>query len=133
MQRSEPRSATGKHGVDGPAPNGARPFDSGIVAGDAVVAVGDLAIDRDRYTVTLRGAPLELTSTEFHALWALARRDGRVVAPDQLAEELWGNVPARARRRVAVTISRLRSKLGPAGAAYVRTVHRVGYRLSPPS
>jgi DNA-binding response OmpR family regulator len=95
--------------------------------------IGDLSIDRERYTVTLDGRPLELTYTEFQALWALAARDGRVISADELALELWGTIPQRARRRIAVTISRLRAKLGPAGADYIRTVHRVGYRLTTPA
>ena len=101
-------------------------------AAPSTTTVGELEIDLEPYTVILAGDPLELTFTEFRALWALARRDGRVSTPDELAEELWGDVPDRARHRVAVTISRLRSKFGPGGADYIRTVHRVGYRLTAP-
>lgn len=136
MQRSEPHLAAGSPATDGRAPHGARPVNSHPPSPDPVdrtaATVGELSIDRERYTVTLDGEPLELTFTEFHALWALAHRDGRVLSPDDLARELWGSVPPRARRRIAVTISRLRSKLGPTGADYIRTVHRVGYRLTAP-
>lgn len=118
--------------MDGRVLDGARPFDSMSEAAPAATTIGELEIDLERYTVILAGEALELTFTEFHALWALARRDGRVTTPNELAEELWGDVPDRARRRVAVTISRLRSKLGPRGADYIRTVHRVGYRLTAP-
>ncbi len=132
MQPLEPPRAGEATGA-GRAPNGARPFGSDPADELRIAAIGELSIDSERYTVTLGGEPVELTFTEFHALWALARRDGRVVGADELAEELWGDVPHRARRRIAVTISRLRGKLGPVGAGYIRTVHRVGYRLAPPA
>jgi DNA-binding response OmpR family regulator len=136
MQRSEPQLAAGSPGADGRAHSIARPSELELDHADAertTATIGDLTIDRERYAVTLEGRALELTYTEFQALWALARRDGRVVSPDQLARELWGTVPPRARRRIAVTISRLRSRLGPDGADYIRTVHRVGYRLTTPA
>jgi DNA-binding response OmpR family regulator len=95
-----------------------------------VIEAGDLLIDRERYLVTVAGRPVTLTYTEFNTLWMIAEQEGRVVTYERLAEQLWGRETARSRRRLAVIISRVRSKLGEEGDA-IDTVTRVGYRLAP--
>lgn len=95
-----------------------------------MIRAGDLAIDRERYLVTVHGEPVNLTFMEFNALWAIVAQSGRVVTYDALAEALWGRPVPHARRRLAVIVSRIRSKLGDA-AELIDTVTRVGYRLAP--
>ena len=90
---------------------------------------GELTIDRERYLVTVEGVRVRLTSKEFSALIRLAEAGGRVVSYDTLALTLWERADPAARRRLAVTISRLRVKLGTA-AQYVDTVRPIGYRLT---
>ena len=82
-----------------------------------VIRTGHLTIDRDRYLVTVGGRPIRLTCMEFHALLMLAGHSGRVVTYDRLAEALGGSAGAEARRRLAVIVSRVRSKLGEAADA----------------
>lgn len=95
-----------------------------------MIRAGQLVIDRERYLVTVDGDPVRLTFMEFNALWVIVAQGGRVVTYDALAEALWGNRVPHARRRLAVIISRIRSKLGEA-ADVIDTVTRVGYRLAP--
>jgi len=95
-----------------------------------MIRAGALAIDRERYLVTVHGEPVTLTFMEFNALWTIVAQSGRVVTYDALAEALWGTSVPHARRRLAVIISRIRSKLGDA-ADVIDTVTRVGYRLAP--
>lgn len=87
-----------------------------------VIRTGHLTIDRDRYLVTVDGRPIRLTYMEFHALLMIAEHSGRVVTYDCLAEALWGSAGPEARRRLAVIVSRVRSKLGEAADA-IDTVH----------
>ncbi len=94
------------------------------------ITVRDLVSDRERFLVTFAGEPAALTYREFEALYLLASTDGRVARYETLAEALGGASRADSRRRLAVLISRLRSKLG-AGATYLQNVRRVGYRLAP--
>jgi DNA-binding response OmpR family regulator len=61
------------------------------------------------------------------------RFDGRIATYDHLAAALWSEDSSKNRRRLAVLISRLRSKLGDSAGARVNTIMRVGYRLSAPS
>lgn len=98
-----------------------------------MIRSGDLAIDKERYTVTVDGDPVHLTYMEFNALWFIANQEGRVATYDQLARALWGEPSPRSRRRLAVLISRMRAKLGGAGSTHIATVTRVGYRFIEPA
>ncbi len=55
-----------------------------------VMRFGSLEIDRDARTVTVAGAPCELTSYQFDLLVALAERAGRVLTRDQIMEAVRG-------------------------------------------
>ena len=104
----------------------------GVPAGPtthAPIEVGDLVIDRDRFLVTVDHAPAELTFMEFQTLYLIACEQGRVATYDLLCRALWGDSGPGHRRRLAVLVSRLRSKLGEA-AAHVQTVRQVGYRIA---
>lgn len=91
---------------------------------------GDLYIDAERYLVTVGGQPVALTYKEFVLLVRIASARGRVVTFEAIEAELWQSPSDRTRRRLAVLVSRLRTKLGPA-SAYIDTVRSVGYRIAP--
>ena len=94
------------------------------------IEVGDLVIDRERFLVTVGAATAALTYMEFRALYLIAAAGGRVASYEALAGELWGDGGRDHRRRLAVLVSRIRSRLGPC-AGYLQTVRQVGYRLAP--
>ncbi len=94
------------------------------------IAVGELVVDRDRFMVTVADEPAPLTYMEFETLYAIAEGGGRVVAYERIAEALWGSADDQFRTRLAVLVSRIRSKIGPA-ARHLQTVRQVGYRLAP--
>ena len=93
------------------------------------ITVDDLVIDRERFVVTVAEQRVELTYMEFEALYLIAIARGRVAPYATLAEALWGGVEPEHRSRLAVLVSRIRSKLGP-GAWHLQTVRQVGYRLA---
>jgi two-component system, OmpR family, alkaline phosphatase synthesis response regulator PhoP len=97
-----------------------------------VLKVGSLEMQLDRYTVTLRGKAIHLTSKEFNLLRALIMTNGRVLSRDALFESVWGhNKDADLQSRtIDVHIRSLRNKLGPEGSR-IFTVRNVGYRLDP--
>jgi DNA-binding response OmpR family regulator len=97
----------------------------------AIIRCGDMEIDRERYLVTVANRRLQLTFMEFNILVAISEQAGKVVAHDDLTQQFWGASSTSHRPRLAVLVSRLRAKLGD-GARYIDTVHRVGYRLTPP-
>lgn len=99
------------------------------VAPGTGIRIGALALDVDRYEVTLEGEPLELTYKEFELVKFLATHPGRVFSRDQLLNQVWGYDFIGGTRTVDVHIRRLRAKLGPKYASLVDTVRNVGYKF----
>jgi DNA-binding response OmpR family regulator len=93
----------------------------------AVVRRDNLVIDRARHRVTRAGIPLTLTRKEFGVLECLADADGATVSAERLLEHVWDAHADPFSNTVAVTIGRLRRKLGE--PPLIETVVGVGYRL----
>jgi len=98
--------------------------------GEAVrkIALGPLAVDLDKFEVTVEGEKVELTATEFKILQLLASKPGRVFTRDQILDHLWGDEKAVIDRTVDVHIRNLREKLGPA-ASLIKNIRGVGYKV----
>jgi two-component system response regulator MtrA len=92
------------------------------------VTVVPLKIDLDGRAATVNDAAVELTRAEFEFLAALARRPGAAVSRGWLAEHVLDPARDGDERTLDVHVSRLRRKLGDAGAC-IATVWGVGYRL----
>jgi DNA-binding response OmpR family regulator len=93
----------------------------------AVVQRGDLVVDRARHRASRGGVPLTLTRKEFGVLECLAGADGAAVSAEELLEHVWDMHADPFSNTVAVTIGRLRRKLGD--PSLIETVVGVGYRL----
>ena len=89
-----------------------------------VLRQGELAVDTEFGEVSVEGAPVSLSPTEYSLLLALIGTPGEVVPPDRLAREVWSE-PASP-NLVQVYISYLRRKIGP---ERIRTVRGEGYVL----
>jgi two-component system phosphate regulon response regulator PhoB len=98
-----------------------------VAAGSTLVAEG-LAIDRGAHRVTLDGAELNLTATEYKLLVTLVERRGRVQTRPQLLETVWDAQPDIQTRTVDMHVQRLRTKLGKVGDM-IETVRGFGYRF----
>jgi DNA-binding response OmpR family regulator len=99
----------------------------GQAASSALLHAGDVTVDPQRHVVTVAGATVELTATEFDLLAHLMRSPGRVFTREQLLSAVWGYEAAAGTRTVDVHVSQLRSKLGDASP--LRTVRGVGYAV----
>jgi DNA-binding response OmpR family regulator len=93
----------------------------------AIVQRGDLVVDRTRHRATRAGLPLTLTRKEFGVLECLAGADGAAVSAEELLEHVWDAHADPFSNTVAVTVARLRRKLGE--PPLIETVVGVGYRL----
>ena len=98
-------------------------------AGHDVVSIGSLQIDRAAHRVSVDGAEVELTPTEFRLLLLLAERKGRVQARSHLLQTVWDAAPDIQTRTVDMHVQRLRAKLGTAGDL-IETVRGFGYRFN---
>jgi DNA-binding response OmpR family regulator len=95
------------------------------------IDAGDLYIDFEKRTVTVRGDAAQLTYVEFEILAALARAPGRVFSRTMLLERVWGDAAYRDPRTIDVHIRHLREKLEaePKTPELILTVRGVGYRF----
>lgn len=95
------------------------------------VASGDLIVDLEQHRVTVAGADVDLTPTEFRLLAVLARHVHRLVPTEQLLAEVWGPAYAGEVEHVKHYIWALRRKLenDPGDPAHILTERGFGYRL----
>jgi DNA-binding response OmpR family regulator len=96
---------------------------AGGAQADTPWQVGDLAVDARSMSATCRGAPVNLSRTEFALLHALVRNPDRVVTRAELEQ---GVLPYSEGQTLDVHISNLRKKIGD---GYIRTVRGVGYMV----
>jgi two-component system phosphate regulon response regulator PhoB len=96
--------------------------------GQQTIRAGDLFIDIERHHVTVKDAPVSLTSTEFKLLLELISSRGRVQTRGHLLNSVWGYTYEGYARTVDTHIRRLREKLGKAGD-WIETIRGVGYRF----
>ena len=100
-------------------------------APDPPVEVDGLRLDPGARSVTLDGAPLELSRKEFDLLARLMRDAGRVVTREDLMSDVWDENWFGSTKTLDVHIGFLRRKLDddPAAPRFLHTVRGVGFRL----
>jgi DNA-binding response OmpR family regulator len=92
-----------------------------------VLRRGELALDRPRRRATRNGQLVPLTRKELGVLEVLMSADGAVISAEQLLERVWDEYADPFTNAVAVTMMRLRRKLGE--PPLIETVTGCGYRL----
>ncbi len=93
-----------------------------------LLETGNIAIDRKKHVVTIKGAPIQVTSIEYRLLCAFLERPGHVLSREELLAKVWPAESEIELRTVDTHLRRLREKLGPVGKQ-VQTVRGFGYRL----
>ncbi len=92
-----------------------------------VLAFKRVRIDAGSRQVWVDDRLVDLTSTEFDLLRALAEHHGMVLSREQLLENVWGSEYFGELRVVDVHLGHVRQKLGDEGL--ITTVRGVGYRF----
>ena len=92
-----------------------------------VLVRGELVIDLARCRVSRAGREIQLTAKELGVLEVLGVADGAVVSAEDLFERVWDAHVDPLSNTVAVTVARLRRKLGE--PPLIDTVVGRGYRL----
>jgi hypothetical protein len=99
----------------------------------SIVVTGPLLVDLDRLDVFVGERLVRFTSTELKLLRSIALRAGGTVEVDTLLREVWGPEwvgprPMDSAHVIRVNLSRIRDKLGEAGAL-ITTIVGIGYRM----
>lgn len=105
---------------------------TGVQEDVKVVSAGDLNIDSGTRQVTKKGAPVNLTTTEFEVLWCLVAAQGQVLSREDIQSRVWGPEHHGTMRTIDNFLLQLRAKLedDPSSPAHLLTVRGVGYRFS---
>lgn len=101
-----------------------------IGTSEPVMSVGGLVVDLANHLVTMNGAEIQLTPTEYDILRALVKNAGKMLTNRQLLRQVWGEGYDDL-HILRVNISNLRHKLepDPSRPTYIHTEPGVGYRL----
>ena len=93
----------------------------------------EIAIDKNKREVLVRGEPVDLTPTEYDLLLMLAENAGKVLEHETLLRGVWGQEYTKDNDYLKVYIWHLRRKLeqDPRDPKLLLTEWGVGYRLVP--
>ena len=93
--------------------------------------LGDLQIDYDQRTVTLSGADISLTQTEYNILGYLSEHAGIALTYSAIINAVWGYQDSGSIKRLQVNMANIRKKLGikPGDNRYIINELGVGYRM----
>lgn len=96
-----------------------------------VLEVGDVRMDVERHTVSVRGEAVRLPLKEFELLELLLRNAGRVLTRSQLIDRIWGSDYIGDTKTLDVHVKRLRAKVeeDPSDPRVLVTVRGLGYKL----
>lgn len=96
-----------------------------------VLTVGDVTMDVERHTLTVRGESLELPLKEYELLEVLLRNAGRVMTRGQLMDRVWGSDYVGDSKTLDVHVKRIRGRIerDPASPVMLVTLRGLGYRF----
>lgn len=105
---------------------GSRPADN-----EDTLTIGSITLDDRTKVVTVDGAEVNLTPTEYSILRLLMTHPGTVYSTKTLYEAVWQEAPLGAEGAVAVHIRHLREKIeiNPSEPRYLKVVWGQGYKL----
>lgn len=97
----------------------------------SVLEVGDIRMDIERHTVSVRGKSVSMPLKEFDLLELLLRNAGRVLTRGQLIDRIWGSDYVGDTKTLDVHVKRVRAKIevDPANPTMLLTVRGLGYKF----
>jgi two-component system response regulator RegX3 len=97
----------------------------------ALLEAGEVRMDLERHTVSVRGAEIAMPLKEFELLEFLMRNAGRVLTRGQLIDRVWGSDYFGDTKTLDVHIKRIRSRIErePSEPVMLMTVRGLGYRF----
>jgi len=93
---------------------------------NSVMRAGAVTLDTRRMTVSVDGAPLDVTQLEFRLLSYLMHHRERVISQIELTEHVYGEDIERDSNAIEVLVARVRRKLG---VDFIRTRRGFGYTI----
>ena len=85
-----------------------------------------LIIDKEEYTVKIKGEKLILPRKEFELLFMLSSNTGKVIKREEIMNQIWGEDVIVGDRTIDVHIRKLRKKVG---SNFIKTIKGIGYKF----
>ena len=85
-----------------------------------------LIIDKEEYTVKIKGEKLILPRKEFELLFMLSSNVGKVIKREEIMNQIWGEDVIVGDRTIDVHIRKLRKKVG---SNFIKTIKGIGYKF----
>jgi len=85
-----------------------------------------LIIDKEEYTVKIKGEKLILPRKEFELLFMLSSNTGKVIKREEIMNHIWGEDVIVGDRTIDVHIRKLRKKIG---SNFIKTIKGIGYKF----
>ena len=91
----------------------------------------DMVIDYDRRNISVAGADIHMTQTEYNILAYLSQHVGKVMTYSSIIGAVWGVVDSGSIKKLQVNMANIRKKLGctPGENKYFINELGVGYRM----
>jgi two-component system response regulator RegX3 len=101
-------------------------------ANEDILTAGEVSMDVERHTLTVRGQPVTLPLKEYELLEVLLRNAGRVLTRGQLMDRVWGPGYVGDSKTLDVHVKRIRGRIerDPAVPVMLVTVRGLGYRFA---
>ena len=93
---------------------------------DGNLNLGDLKINREKYSVVHKDEEITLARKEFELLSLLASKPGKVFLRNEILNQIWGTEVIVGDRTIDVHIRKIRQKLN---LDCIKTVKGVGYKF----
>jgi two-component system alkaline phosphatase synthesis response regulator PhoP len=93
---------------------------------DGNLNLGDLKINREKYSVEYKNEEITLARKEFELLSLLASKPGKVFLRNEILSQIWGTEVIVGDRTIDVHIRKIRQKLN---LDCIKTVKGVGYKF----
>lgn len=98
---------------------------------DGKFRLHDMVIDYARRIVTIGGAEVKLTRTEYNILEVLSQNQGKVLTYTAIIRKIWGPTDDGGTKKLQVNMANIRKKIGsvPGDNKYIINELGVGYRI----
>jgi len=107
-------------------------LDDDNIAREGIFRTGDLIIDYNKLSVSLKGEEVHLTPNEYKIVALLGKHAGRILTYSYILKELWGPTSNSDNKILRVHMASIRRKIedSPTEPKYIFTEAGVGYRMA---
>lgn len=93
---------------------------------ETIIDLGDIIINKEEFTVTVKGKELILPKKEFELLLLLSSKPGKVFTREVIYKKIWGSDLIVGVRTIDVHIRKVREKIGD---NFITTIKGIGYKF----